>query len=114
MEGEKEKFAAQFKPKSNHELNNLVSGRDFGILEKTIVMKPNTQSGTSSSNEQKPSNTIKDPQDWKTGDEEMTGAQRSYLHTLADEAGEKAPDNLTKAEASEKIEDLQQKTGRGK
>lgn len=59
------------------------------------------------------SNMIKDPDDWKTGDEEMTGAQRSYLQTLADEAGEEVDLNLTKAEASKKIEELQQKTGRG-
>ena len=58
-------------------------------------------------------NTIKDPDEWKTGDEEMTGAQRSYLKTLADEAGEEVDLNLTKAEASKRIEELQQKTGRG-
>jgi hypothetical protein len=56
---------------------------------------------------------IKDPQEWVTGDEPMTGAQDSYLHTLAREAGEKVQDDLTKAEASEKIEQLQEKTGRG-
>ncbi|HEY6216380.1 MAG TPA: DUF3072 domain-containing protein [Pyrinomonadaceae bacterium] len=59
------------------------------------------------------SNMIKDPDDWKTGDEEITGAQRSYLQTLADEAGEEVDLNLTKAEASKRIEELQQKTGRG-
>lgn len=59
------------------------------------------------------SNMIKDPDDWKTGDEEMTGAQRSYLQTLADEAGEEVDLNLTKAEASKRIDELQQKTGRG-
>ena len=59
------------------------------------------------------SNTIKDPDDWVTGDEEMTGAQRSYLQTLAEEAGEEVDSNLTKAEASKRIEELQQKTGRG-
>jgi Protein of unknown function (DUF3072) len=58
-------------------------------------------------------NTIKDPDDWITGDEEMTGAQRSYLQTLAEEAGEEFDPNLTKAEASKRIEELQQKTGRG-
>ncbi|HEX8274023.1 MAG TPA: DUF3072 domain-containing protein [Longimicrobiaceae bacterium] len=58
-------------------------------------------------------NTIKDPDDWTTGDEPMTGAQRSYLHTLAGEAGEKVDDELTKAEASKKIDELQDKTGRG-
>ena len=55
----------------------------------------------------------KDPKDWVTGSEEMTDAQRSYLKTLSDEAGETVDENLSKASASEKIEDLQQKTGRG-
>ena len=59
------------------------------------------------------SNAIKDPDEWKTGDEGMTGARRSYLQTLADEAGEEVDPNLTKAEASKRIEELQQKTGRG-
>jgi len=59
-------------------------------------------------------NTIKDPDQWTTGDEPMTGAQRSYLHTLAEEARENVDDDLTKAEASKKIDDLQEKTGRGK
>ena len=59
------------------------------------------------------SNAVKDPNEWTTGNEEMTGAQRSYLKTLADEAGEEVNSNLTKAEASKKIEELQQKTGRG-
>jgi Protein of unknown function (DUF3072) len=59
------------------------------------------------------SNTIKDPDDWTTGDEPMTGAQESYLHTLATEAGEEVEPDLTKAEASKKIDELQEKTGRG-
>jgi hypothetical protein len=59
-------------------------------------------------------NTAKDPDEWKTGDEPMTGAQRSYLHTLASEAGEQVDDNLTKAEAAKKIEELQRRTGRGR
>lgn len=59
------------------------------------------------------SNTEKHPDDWKTGDEPMTGAQQSYLNTLASEAGEEPPKDLTKAEASKKIDELQQKTGRG-
>ena len=59
------------------------------------------------------SNTIKDPENWTTGDEPMTGAQRSYLSTLSEEAGEEFSENLTKAEASIKIEELQEKTGRG-
>ena len=59
-------------------------------------------------------NTIKDPNEWTTGDESMTGAQRSYLKTLSDEAGEELDEELTKAEASKKIEELQERTGRGK
>jgi hypothetical protein len=61
-----------------------------------------------------PSNTQKDPDEWKTGDESMTGAQASYLRTLADEAGEEIDEDLTKAEASKKIDELQEKTGRGR
>jgi hypothetical protein len=59
------------------------------------------------------SNTIKNPDDWTTGDEPMTGAQRSYLSTLSEEAKVDLDENLTKAEASKRIDDLQQKTGRG-
>jgi hypothetical protein len=58
-------------------------------------------------------NAVKDPDEWKTGDEPMTGAQRSYLETLATEAGEQVDDELTKAEASKRIDELQHKTGRG-
>ena len=60
------------------------------------------------------SNTIKDPDRWTTGDEPMTGAQRSYLHTLAEEAHEEVPEELTKAEASKLIDELQERTGRGR
>ena len=55
----------------------------------------------------------KDPADWVTGDEPMTAPQKSYLGTLAREAGEELPASLSKAEASEHIDRLQQKTGRG-
>jgi hypothetical protein len=61
--------------------------------------------------EQRPSNVQKDPRDWKTGDEPMTGAQASYLHTLAEQQGEEVPDDLTKAEASEKIDELRDAVG---
>lgn len=57
--------------------------------------------------------TAKDPEDWATGDEPMTGAQRSYLQTLAREAGEEVPDDLSKADASKRIDELQERTGRG-
>ncbi len=58
-------------------------------------------------------NAAKDPDDWVTGDESMTGAQASYLKTLSEEAGEEFDDSLTKAEASKKIDALQEETGRG-
>jgi hypothetical protein len=61
-----------------------------------------------------PSNIIKDPDEWTTGDETMTGAQASYLKTLCDEAGEEFDASLTKAEASKRIDELQQRTGRGR
>ncbi len=59
-----------------------------------------------------PGNAAKDPEDWVTGDEPMTGAQASYLQTLAEEAGEAVEDDLTKADASKKIDELKDKTGR--
>ncbi|CAO3402292.1 DUF3072 domain-containing protein [Azospirillum palustre] len=60
------------------------------------------------------SNRDKNPDDWTTGDEPMTGAQASYLKTLSEEAGDSFDDGLTKAEASKRIDALQDKTGRGK
>jgi hypothetical protein len=59
------------------------------------------------------SNAEKDPSDWTTGDEPMTGAQAPYLKTLSEEAHEEFTDDLTKADASRKIDELQAKTGRG-
>ena len=61
-----------------------------------------------------PSNAEKDPDDWTTGGETMTGAQASYLKTLSEEAGEPFDDKLTKAEASKRIDALQASTGRGR
>jgi len=61
-----------------------------------------------------PSNLEKDPDDWVTGDEAMTGAQASYLKTLSEEAHEDFDPSLTKADASKRIDELQAKTGRGR
>ncbi len=58
-------------------------------------------------------NPEKDPADWVTGDEPATGPQQSYLHTLAQEAGEEVPDEISKADASREIDRLQAETGRG-
>jgi len=76
---------------------------DGGAASEEMLGAPRDQAGT----------TEKDPDNWVTGDEPMTGAQRSYLDTLAREAGEQLSPDLTKAEASEHIDRLQSKTGRG-
>ena len=65
------------------------------------------------SNTIKGSNAQKNPDEWTTGDEPMTGAQKSYLKTLSEEANEPFDENLTKADASKRIDELQHKTGRG-
>jgi len=65
-------------------------------------------------NTQQAAGAQKDPDQWVTGEESMTAPQASYLHTLAQEAGEPVDDSLTKAEASRKIDELQEKTGRGR
>jgi hypothetical protein len=65
---------------------------------------------------QQSQNPVKDPEDWTTGDEPMTGPQASYLTTLLQQAGKPESDldpSLTKAQASKLIDELQQQTGRG-
>jgi hypothetical protein len=59
-------------------------------------------------------NPEKDPSDWVTGDEPATGPQLSYLQTLAQEAGEEVSTDITKADASQRIDELQDRTGRGR
>ncbi len=59
-------------------------------------------------------NAVKDPDNWVTGEQPMTGAQASYLQTLSEEAGEEFDPELNKAGASKKIDELQDTTGRGK
>jgi hypothetical protein len=54
----------------------------------------------------------KDPDEWKTGDEPMTPAQRSYLETLARDSGQTIDDDLTKAEASKRIDQLRERSPR--
>lgn len=58
-------------------------------------------------------NAIKDPDNWVTKDEPMTGAQASYVKTLCEEAKREFNPEMTKAEASKLIDELQEKTGRG-
>lgn len=63
-------------------------------------------------NREETSNLQKNPDNWKTGDEPMTGAQKSYVSTLAEEVGEKVDETMTKAEASKKIDELRHKSPR--
>ena len=55
---------------------------------------------------------VKDPEDWVTGDEPATASQRSYLETLANDAGADVPDALSKADASKLIDELQDRSPR--
>ena len=54
----------------------------------------------------------REPEDWKTGDEPMTAAQSSYLRTLSDEVGEPFDEHLTKAQASQRIDELKSRDPR--
>jgi hypothetical protein len=56
-------------------------------------------------------NTKKDPDEWVSGDDPMTGAQATYLKTLCEQAGvpERFEDNLTKAQASKLIDEMREK-----
>ena len=58
------------------------------------------------------SNMEKDPDDWTTGGESMTDAQRSYLETLCRDTGEEFDDTLSKADASKRIDELRERSPR--
>lgn len=79
-----------------------------------MAQQPEAMDDNPKTNPDPGSNTIKDPADWTTGDEAMTGAQASYLKTLSEEAGEAFDPGLSKADASKRIDALQEKTGRGR
>jgi hypothetical protein len=81
--------------------------------DRTSARKDSTMTDKQTQELAPQSNMEKDPKDWVTGDEPMTGAQRSYLKTLCEEAKEPFDDTLSKADASRRIEELQQITGRG-
>jgi hypothetical protein len=73
---------------------------------------PSTSQDTSAPPSQNPSGAAKDPEDWVTGEEPMTDAQASYLATLAQDTGREIPEALTKAQASELIDELQAESPR--
>ena len=94
----------------------MASGRPASPLQVSGRRRAGSFEHMSESNETGPDSarsTEKDPSDWVTGGEPATGAQKSYLHTLAREAGEDVPDDISKADASMKIDELQEETGRG-
>jgi len=86
---------------------------DLNEQNKNSFQKHIPQPDTAGTPNESYSNTEKDPDEWVTGAEPMTGAQKSYLKTLSDEAGEEFDEGLSKAAASKRIEELQKKTGRG-
>ena len=98
--------------RSGHDRRTLLEERPE--QERRIAERRATSGSESAARGSAPNaNPAKDPEDWTTGDEPMTGPQRSYLHTLAREAGETVPDNLSKADASRLIDELQARSGRG-
>ncbi len=60
------------------------------------------------------SNTVKDPSNWTTGGEPMTGAQASYLKTLTEQTGAAFDESLNKADASKRIDELRHEAGLAK
>jgi hypothetical protein len=54
----------------------------------------------------------RDPDEWTTGDEPMTDAQRSYLETLCRETGDEFDETLSKADASKRIDELRERSPR--
>jgi hypothetical protein len=73
---------------------------------------PDTRASVEPTTSAPTANAEKDPDDWVTGDEPMTGAQASYLSTLAQDTGRDVPESLTKADASKLIDELQEQSGR--
>jgi len=86
----------------------VAHGGGNGVCRQSDMTDKQTQAGADTGNMEK------DPADWVTGDEPMTGAQKSYLKTLSEEAHVEFDEHLTKAEASRRIEELQRQTGRGR
>lgn len=113
MTGAQKSYLKTLSDSAGVEFNENMTKAETAIKIDELQKKSLGKNPNSSEDNKGYENTVKDPNDWKTGDEEMTGAQRSYLKTLTDEAGEEFKDNITKAEASKKIDEMQKKTGRG-
>ena len=88
--------------------------RCHGMAQNPKSTAQNARDAAADGPKQPVGNAEKNPSDWTTGGETMTGAQASYLRTLSEEAGEPFDPNLTKAEASQRINELQARTGRGR
>ena len=93
-----------------------------GIVGTTLPMSDDTTADDTTTTEATPTgqpttteptaNAEKDPDEWVTGDEPMTGAQASYLATLAHDTGRDVPEKLSKADASKLIDELKSHSGR--
>jgi len=81
-------------------------------LEQNVYERPTMSETPKQHPDETGSNLEKDPEDWVTRDEPVTGAQASYLKTLCEEAGEPFDDKLTKAQASKRIDELKQRSYR--
>lgn len=77
------------------------------MIDNTQNQFPDDQETIGATGDAQDSQLEKDPEEWVSGDDPMTESQKSYLDTLAKEAGEELPANLTKAEASKHIDRLQ-------
>lgn len=77
------------------------------------MSKPNPPKTNPKLDSNRPTNTEKEPDQWVSGDDPMTGAQASYLKTLCEQAGDADTfeSNLTKAEASKRIDELKEGLG---
>ena len=75
-------------------------------------MSDDRDTGRSPKQDAGPGNAAKEPEAWVTGDEPMTAAQASYLQTLCEETGEEMDPNLSKAEASKRIDELKKRDPR--
>jgi hypothetical protein len=85
---------------------------DFAVVELALVLRSVRPMKNQRTDDTAQPGLQRDPNEWKTGDEPMTDAQRSYLETLCRETGETFDESLTKADASKRIDELRERSPR--
>jgi hypothetical protein len=85
---------------------------DFAVVELALVLRSVRPMKNQRTDDTAQPGLQRDPDEWKTGDEPMTDAQRSYLETLCRETGETFDESLTKADASKRIDELRERSPR--